>query len=159
MWPLGVLTRSATFLINETQTIEETTAKAGTQLRRTENFIKRILSLRKKKTFQEIRRSRIRGKKNFMWYGEDIYICTCMDMCVCVYSVKAFWEELFLGNLLFPDVSLEFGEGARGSQKDAEDVKKSQQEVELGCPLRDFEETLAPELSLQGKRHGQSEER
>lgn len=55
-------------------------------------------------------------------------------------------------------VPLEFGQATRWGQKDAEDIEEPQQQVELGGPLGQFAESLASELSLQGKGHGDGEQ-
>lgn len=53
---------------------------------------------------------------------------------------------------------LEFGQTAGWCQNDAKDVEKAQQEVEFGGPLGQFVESLASELSLKGKGHGNGEQ-
>lgn len=60
-----------------------------------------------------------------------------------------------MGELLVP---LEFGQTTCWGQKDAKDVEEPQQEVELGGPLGQFAESLASELSLQRKGHGDGEQ-
>lgn len=55
-------------------------------------------------------------------------------------------------------VPLEFGQTARWCQNDAKDVEEPQQEVEFGGLLGQFVESLASELSLQRKGHGDGEQ-
>lgn len=58
-----------------------------------------------------------------------------------------------------PPVPLEFGQAACWCQNDAKDIEEAQQKVELGGPLGQFAERLAPELPLEGKGHGNGEQR
>ena len=53
---------------------------------------------------------------------------------------------------------LEFGQTACWCQNDAGNVEEAQQKVEFGSPLGQFVESLASELSLEGKGHGNGEQ-
>lgn len=59
---------------------------------------------------------------------------------------------------LTPQLFSQFGQTSSWCQGNAKDIEKPQQQVELGCPLRDFAEAPAAELPFQRKGHGDGEQ-
>lgn len=52
----------------------------------------------------------------------------------------------------------QFGQSTSWCQCNAKNIEKPQQEIEFGCPLRNFAEALTPELSFQWKCHRDGEQ-